>query len=144
MEFFDAPALAWIALAILAAIVEVSIPHFGVIFVSVGSIAAALVAGLGWGFASQLIVFVVALGLSLVLLRPRLVRQLEAPGFPSRTEMLIGREGVVTEAIESHVGAGRVNVGGQDWAARSKVPLPTGTRIRVVAADGIILEVIAV
>lgn len=143
MGFFEAPALAWIALAILAAIVEVSIPHFGVIFVSVGAIAAAGVAGLGWGFASQLLVFVLALGLSLFVLRPRLVKQLEAPGFPSRTEMLIGRDGVVTEAIESSVGAGRVNVGGQDWAARATVPLPIGTRIRVVAADGIILEVTA-
>ena len=39
------------------------------------------------------------------------------------------------------LGTGRVNVGGEDWAARSAEPIPTGTKIRVVGADGIVLEV---
>lgn len=141
MPFPENPALAWVALAILAAIVEVSIPHFGVIFVSVGAVAAAVVAAIGLGFSAQMIVFVAALGLSLVLLRPRLVKQLGAPGVPTRTEPLIGREGVVTASIDTTVGAGRVNVGGEDWAARSAAPIPVGTKIRVVRADGIVLEV---
>ena len=69
----DNPALSWVALAILAAIVEVSIPHFGLIFVSVGAVAAAIASGAGFGFPVQILVFVVALGASLGLLRPRLV-----------------------------------------------------------------------
>jgi membrane-bound serine protease (ClpP class) len=141
MGFSGNPALAWIVLAILAAIAEVSIPHFGVIFVSVGAIAAAVVAATGLGFPVQLLVFVIALGLSLAVLRPLFMKQLEAPGVPSRTQTLIGREGVVTQGIESRVGAGRVNVGGEDWAARAATSLPVGTRIRVVAADGLVLEV---
>jgi membrane protein implicated in regulation of membrane protease activity len=143
MRSLGNPALAWLALAILAAIIEVSIPHFGVVFVSVGAAAAAAVAAIGLGFSTQVVVFILALGLSLGLLRPRLVRQLGARGVPSRTDTLIGREGVVTQGIESSVGAGRVNVGGEDWAARAATPLPIGTRIRVVAADGIVLEVTA-
>jgi membrane protein implicated in regulation of membrane protease activity len=51
------------------------------------------------------------------------------------------RETVVTHAIETTIGAGRVNVRGQDWAARAPQPIPAGTRVRVVGADGIILEV---
>ena len=141
MLFSDSPALAWMALAILAAIVEVSIPHFGVIFVSLGAVAASLVAAIGMGFSAQVLVFVIALGLSLGLLRPLFVKQLQAPGVPSRTDTLIGREGVVTESIESRVGAGRVNVGGEDWAARAATSLPVGTRIRVDRADGLVLEV---
>jgi membrane protein implicated in regulation of membrane protease activity len=143
MRSLGNPALAWLALAILAAIIEVSIPHFGVVFVSVGAAAATAVAALGLGFSTQVVVFILALGLSLGLLRPRLVRQLGARGVPSRTDTLIGREGVVTQGIETSVGAGRVNVGGEDWAARAATPLPIGTRIRVVAADGIVLEVTA-
>ena len=144
MGSLENPALAWVALAILAAIVEVSIPHFGVVFVSVGAVAAAAAAAIGLGFTGQVVVFVVALGVSLGLLRPRLVKQLGgARGVPSRTDTLIGREGVVTQDIESRVGTGRVNVGGEDWAARATAPLPAGTRIRVVGADGIFLEVIS-
>ena len=137
----ETAALIWVALAILAAIVEVSIPHFGVVFVSVAAVAAALVSALGYGLPAQLIVFIIALVLSLSLLRPRLVKRLGGRGVPSRTEALLGKEGVVTHDIEPRIGTGRVNVGGEDWAARSKGPLPMGTKIRVVGADGIVLEV---
>ena len=143
MEFFSHPALAWLALAILAAIIDVSIPHFGVVFVSVGAVAAAATAAPGLGVVAQTIVFILALGLSLGVLRPRLMKQLSARGVPSRTDTLIGREGVVTQGIETRIGAGRVNVGGEDWAARAGTPLPVGTQIRVVAADGLVLEVTA-
>jgi membrane protein implicated in regulation of membrane protease activity len=135
------PALIWVALAILAAIIEVSIPHFGVVFVSVGAVAAAVVSAVGFGLPAQIIVFIVALGLSLVLLRPRLVRQLGARGVPSRTDTLIGKQGVVTHDLDSSLGGGRVTVGGEDWAARAATTLPVGTKIRVVKADGIVLEV---
>lgn len=134
-------ALLWVAIAIIAAIIEVSIPHFGVIFVSVGAVAAALVSALGYDFTVQILIFVIALGLSLGLLRPRLLKQLGAPGVPSRTDTLMGREGIVTHEIEPTLGTGRVTVAGQDWAARAPSPLPIGTRIRVVGADGIVLEV---
>ena len=135
------PALIWVALAILAAIIEVSIPHFGVVFVSVGAVAAAVVSAVGFGLPAQILVFIVALGLSLVLLRPRLVRQLGARGVPSRTDTLIGKQGVVTHDIDLSLGGGRVTVGGEDWAARAATTLPVGTKIRVVKADGIVLEV---
>ena len=141
MQYLDDQALAWAVIAILAAIVEVSIPHFGIVFVTVGAVAAAIVAIIGLSFPVQLLVFVVALGLSLWLVRPRIVAQLGARGVPSRTDALVGREGIVTHDIEATVGAGRVNVGGEDWAARAASPLRAGTRVRVVGADGIVLEV---
>jgi membrane protein implicated in regulation of membrane protease activity len=47
----------------------------------------------------------------------------------------------VTHEIDSTTGAGRVNVGGEDWAAKSAGPLTIGTRVRVTGADGIVLEV---
>ena len=133
--------LGWIVIAVVAAIVEISIPHFGLIFVSVAALGAALTAYAGFGMSAELVVFIVLLCLSWVVLRPRLMRDLGGRGVPSRTEPLIGREGVVTHDIEATVGAGRVNVGGEDWAARSAAPLAAGTRVRVVAADGIVLEV---
>ena len=137
----ESPALIWVAIAIVAAIIEVSIPHFGVIFVSVGAVAAALVSALGYDTTVQILVFVIALGLSIGVLRPRLVKQLGGRGVPSRTDTLMGREGIVTHEIEPSLGTGRVTVAGQDWAARAASPLPIGTRIRVVGADGIVLEV---
>ena len=142
MPAIHSAAVAWVVLAVVAAVVEISIPHFGLIFVSVAAVAAALVSLAGFGAVAQSAAFAVALALSLGLLRPRLVAKLGSRGIPSRTDTLIGRDGVVTFDIEATVGAGRVNVGGEDWAARSTVPIPAGTRIRVVSADGIVLEVV--
>jgi membrane protein implicated in regulation of membrane protease activity len=135
--------LAWLTVALIAAIVEVSIPHFGFAFVGVGAVAAALAAYLDFSVTAQFGAFVVVLVVSLGLLRSRLVGLFGgARGVPSRTEPLIGRHAVVTHDIDPTLGAGRVNVGGEDWAARSAGIIAAGTKVQVVRADGIVLEVI--
>jgi membrane protein implicated in regulation of membrane protease activity len=134
--------LSWLAVALVAAILEVSLPHFGCVFVSAGAIAAAAAAFFGFGVAAQIGVFVVVMTVSIVALRQNLLSRLGGRGLPSRTEPLVGRHGQVTHDIDPTLGTGRINVGGEDWAARCAEPLPTGTKIRVVAADGIVLEVI--
>jgi len=133
--------LSWLAVALVAAIVEVSVPHFGCAFISAGAVAAAATAFFGFGIAAQIGTFVVVMTVSLVALRQNLLSRLGGRGVPSRTESLVGRHGEVTHDINPTIGTGRINVGGEDWAARSADPLPVGTRIRVVAADGIVLEV---
>ena len=50
-------------------------------------------------------------------------------------------EGIVTQDIDPTVGAGRINVGGEDWAARSPEVIVAGVKVRVTGADGIVLEV---
>jgi len=132
---------AWLVVAFIAAILEVSIPHFGSVFVSAGAIAAAAAAFFGYSVPLQVTVFVVVLVVSLVGLRSRLIGTLAGQGVPSRTDQIIGRDGLVTSDIDPTVGTGRVNVAGEDWAARSREPITSGTRIRVVGADGIVLEV---
>jgi membrane protein implicated in regulation of membrane protease activity len=131
----------WLGIALVAAIIEVSVPHFGSAFVSAGAVAAAAAAYLGFGVTAQVFVFVIVLTVSIVVLRARLLNRVAGQGVPSRTEPLIGRHGQVTHEIDPTVGSGRVNVAGEDWAARSADPIPTGTRVRVVGADGIVLEV---
>lgn len=142
MPTLDSVVVTWIVVAVVAAVIEISIPHFGLIFVTVAALAAAGVAYGGYGIVLQAVVFLAALGLTFFGLRPRMMANLGSKGVPSRTELLIGRDGIVTFDIEATVGAGRVNVGGEDWAARAATPIPAGTRIRVVAADGIVLEVV--
>ncbi len=133
--------LSWLAVALVAAIIEVSLPHFGCAFVSAGAVAAAAAAFFGFGVPAQIGTFVAVMTISLVALRANLLGRLAGGGVPSRTEPLVGRHGQVTHEIDPTLGTGRINVGGEDWAARCVEPLPIGTRIRVVAADGIVLEV---
>ena len=134
-------ALVWLAVAFVAAVVEISIPHFGFAFVGAGAIVAAAAAFFGFSVQVQLGSFVVVMTLSLVLLRSVLLTWIGGRGVPSRTESLVGRQGLVTHDIDPTLGTGRINVGGEDWAARSIEPLAAGTTVRVMGADGIVLEV---
>jgi membrane protein implicated in regulation of membrane protease activity len=134
-------AVSWLILAIVAAIVEVASPLFGFIFISAAGLIAAAAAGIGFGIAVQVVAFTAALFLGLLLVRPRLVAKLGAKGVPSRTEVLVGRRGQVTEAINPLLGTGRVTVAGEDWAARSATPVPAGAIVQVEGADGIVLRV---
>jgi membrane protein implicated in regulation of membrane protease activity len=133
--------LAWLSLALIGAIVEVSIPHFGFAFVSAGAVAAAVAAYFGFGIVAQIGIFVVVMTASLIGLRSSLVGYLGGQGVPSRTDPLVGKHGIVTHDIDATLGLGRVNVGGEDWAARAREPIATGVKVRVVGADGIVLEV---
>jgi membrane protein implicated in regulation of membrane protease activity len=137
----EVSAFVWLAVAFVAAIIEVSVPHFGFAFVGAGAIAAASTAFLGYGVPVQFGAFVLVLVLSIALLRTRLLARLSGRGVPSRTDALLGRHAIVTHAIDPTVGAGRVNVAGEDWAARSGEAIAAGDRVRVVGADGIVLEV---
>lgn len=141
MALFEWPALGWLVLAVVSVIVEVSIPHFGLLFVAIGAVGAAAAAGLALTVPVQIIVFCVVLTVSVLALRPRLAAGLNSRGVPSRTDQLIGRDGIVTHDIDPTAGGGRVNVGGEDWAARSSEPVAAGTHVRVAGADGIVLEV---
>src|SRR5262245_3137382 len=103
----DSSAVAWVIVAVIAAILELSLPTFGAIFVSLGALVAALTAAAGAGLTFQLVIFSFTLGLSLVVLRPRVMAKMSGRGVPSRTDVLIGREGVVTHDIDTRIGAGR-------------------------------------
>ena len=133
--------LTWIAVAFVAAVLEISVPHFGSAFVSAGAVAAAVAAWLGFGMSMQFAIFVVVLTVSLVTLRSGLVARLAGGGVPTRTGPLVGRHGLVTHDIDPVTGTGRINISGEDWAARSHEAVASGTKVRVVGADGIVLEV---
>lgn len=141
MPNFDNPAIIWVVIAIASAIIEVMMTHFGLIFVAIGALVAAVSVLLHAGIVVQMAVFSITVGVSFALLRPRMVSTFQGGGLPSRTEMLIGHEALVTHDIDPALGGGRIVVDGQDWAAHSTVAIAAGERVRVVSADGIALKV---
>src|SRR5207248_7334081 len=124
-------ALTWLGLALAAAVLEVSVPHFGCAFISAGAVAAAAAAYFGFSVPAQIGTFVIVMTVSIAGLRARLLDRVAGPGLPSRTDPLIGRDGQVTHDIDPVLGTGRIVVGGEDWAARSSEAITTGTPVRV-------------
>jgi len=137
------PFLFWIACMCVAGILEVSLPSFTFIFVSIASLGAALVS-LRWGWIVQTGAFTGVLALSVGIVRPFLLSHKKSlPVLHSRVNALMGKVGKVTDTIDAAKGTGRVLVEGQDWAARNKDKdvMEVGKEITVVSSDGIVLIV---
>ena len=111
---------------------------------SIGALVTAVLSAFGLGFYGQLAVFVVASVLSLLFVRPSLVRRLHGRKKErlSNADALIGRIGRVSEAIEQG-GYGRVAIDGDDWKAVSSdgTYVPMGQNVRVVGRESIIITV---
>ena len=103
-------------------------PAFRLVFVSAGAVAAAAAALLGFGVPVQIGTFVVVMTVSLVALRSRLLGGSAARRAVAHRAARSAATGIVTHDIDPTVGTGRVNVGGEDWAARSTEPIAAGTQ----------------
>ena len=58
--------------------------------------------------------------LTLCLTRPFAKKYVNSRAMPTNADMLIGKECVVTEAIDNVLGTGAVTVGGKVWTARTE------------------------
>ena len=136
--------LIWIIVSILCLILELSSGDFFLLCFAIGAAAGAIIAGCGLSLTWQIIIVAVASALSLMLVRPALLKKLHKPNRErlSNAEAMIGQTGRVSEDIEAN-GYGRVAIDGDDWKARSADgrAIDKGSRVRVVKMDSIILTV---
>lgn len=134
--------IVWTLFGVVSLAIEVA--HLGLIFLFVGvaAIIAGILSAIGIPLAGQLIGFALAAIILPVLLRPRLLRRLHgSKGVISRTDALIGQTGTVTHTIDPIQAAGRILVGGHDWAASSTERIESGSLVEVLGSDGIVLLV---
>ena len=55
---------------------------------------------------------------------------------------LAGSEGIVIVPIVPDTLHGKVRVKSEVWSARSKIPIPAGTRVRILGGEGVSIEVV--
>lgn len=136
--------LMWVIISILCLILELSSGDFFILCFAIGAAVSAVVAGCGASLTVQIIVFAVISALSLLLVRPALIRKLHKPNRErlSNAEAMIGQQGRVSEPIEAG-GYGRVAIDGDDWKAKSAdgSAIAENVHVRVVKMDSIILTV---
>lgn len=132
----------WAVLAALAFVGELLSVSFFLLFFSLGALVGLLLAAIGAGVVAQVLGFVAASVLSMLVLRPALMHRISfrssEPYFTRGG--ITGRSGVVTSAIEPG-GSGTVRIGsGEFWTARALYPeqgIEPGTRVRVLDTDGV-------
>jgi membrane protein implicated in regulation of membrane protease activity len=97
-------------------LVVTAMPEFGMF--AVGSVAAAVVAGLGGGITAQVLVFVIVSVALIAVVRPIANRNAkQRPELRSGVDALRGRQAVVLERVDES--GGRIKLNGETWSARA-------------------------
>jgi membrane protein implicated in regulation of membrane protease activity len=133
----------WWALGVVLAGIEVLMPGTFLLWpglaAGVVGLLVLLAPGLDWRV--QVLIWVVLSIAAILLARKYLLFKPTAsdrPDLNQRSAQLIGRVATLVEPIEN--GTGRAKLGDSTWSVQGP-DLPTGTRVKVVAADGAVLKV---
>ncbi|WP_030694315.1 NfeD family protein [Streptomyces globisporus] len=117
-------------------LVLTAMPEFGMF--SVGAVAGAVTAALGFGVVAQVLVFVVVSVALIAVVRPIAARHRDGrPELATGIDALKGRQAVVLERVDG--GGGRIKLAGEVWSARTLDTGQTfepGERVDVVDIDG--------
>jgi len=140
------PALVWFLVGVAFFLLELATPGLVMLFFGIGSWVVAgtyLVTPIHLN--TQLILFMVASVVSLVLLR-KWLKGVFSGYVKSRQDStqelqdLIGKHAIVKEKITPKM-AGRVELHGSDWTAQADCEIADGTPVEVIGQNSIILKV---
>jgi membrane protein implicated in regulation of membrane protease activity len=134
----DAQWLLWLALALVAGVVEIFTLSLVFAMVGGGALAAAVVAGLTGNAVLSVLAFAVSTGVLLSVVRPplRRIARGTGPAAITGTAALVGHQATVTREV-SRID-GEVKLAGEAWTARTRSPgvLETGSLVIVEGIDG--------
>ncbi|MBQ6539554.1 MAG: NfeD family protein [Oscillospiraceae bacterium] len=133
----------WFVLIVAFTAIEAATMNVTSIWFVIGSLAGLLCALFGGSVPLQILLFVLASGVSLALGRPFMKKYLDVAKTPTNADRVLGMVGTVTEEINNTLSTGAVTVGGRVWTARSLTGevLKVGAYVRPQAIDGVKLIV---
>lgn len=129
--------MAWLIIFIVLLVIEIITMGLTTIWFAGGALMALLMAFIGFGLPAQIGVFLVVSVALLILTRPVAVKFFNTERQKTNAESLIGYTALVTEDINTIKAAGRVEVNGQEWAAKTDEPDGRIEKDAVVVVEGI-------
>ena len=139
MEALGFPIM-WIAIAVIAAIIEGCTPQLVSIWFAIGAVITAIVAVFIDNILIQLAVFVVVSVICIAVTRPLAKKLRNSTGdVPTNCDRYLGKVAEVIVDINNTEAVGQVKVEGSVWSARSSTgePLPVGTKVVVNSIEGV-------
>ena len=136
----DYEMITWIAVLIIAVVVEIITLGLSSIWFAGGALIALIVAALHGPIWLQVICFLVVSFLLLIFTRPIAVKYFNKDRVRTNAESVVGKQAIVISEVSNLKGTGRVTVGGQEWSARSAiedVEFQEGDVVEVVAISGV-------
>lgn len=134
----------WLSAAVILLIVEGIAPGLVSVWFALGALAAMVSAICNAPLWLQAVWFVLVSAVTLVLTRPLVKKYVNSRVQPTNADALIGKDGVVVDAIDNIAGAGSVKISGQMWTARSteeNIPIASGKIVTAKAIQGVKLIV---
>jgi len=129
----------WGIFLVAMIVIELATVNLVTIWFAVGAVGGLITSLLGGKLWLQITVFVILSAAALLLTRP-LVKKLVKPKIePTNADRVVGKEGVVTVAIDPRKGEGLVNLEGNDWSATTADDsvIPEGSHVIVEAIRGV-------
>ncbi len=108
----------WLIAMIVLLAVEAMVPGLISIWFAIGALAALIAALLHAPLWLQVVWFIVVSVVSLAVTRPLAKKYVNGRVKPTNADMILGKDCVVTEAIDNVLGTGAVIVAGKTWTAR--------------------------
>lgn len=127
----------WLAIFIVLLAIEIITMGLTTIWFAGGALMALAAGLLGFGGTVQTVVFVVVSALLLILTRPLAVKYFNQERLKTNAESLIGQRALVIEDIDTLEARGRVEIRGQEWAAKTDEPDGKLAKNTVVVVNGI-------
>ena len=134
----------WIVILVVLVLVELLTMGLTTIWFAGGSLVACIMALLGAPLWSQIVAALVVSIILLLTTRPIAVKYFNKDRVRTNAEGLIGHIAIVMSEIDNLQGIGLVNVGGQEWSARSsddEVKIPSGSVVEILSISGVKLIV---
>ena len=141
----DNMSIVWVVIMVVFLVVEATTAGLTCIWFAIGALAALIAALFGAPIWLQLVWFFVVSVVTLYFTRPLVLKYVNSRSQPTNADMVIGKEALVTEAIDNVESAGAVAVGGKVWTARSEngEPIEVGSIVTVLRIEGVKLIVSA-
>lgn len=129
---------AWLGLAVVLGIVEVTTLDLMFAMVAAGALAGAATGLVTDNLLLQALVALVVAVAMLAVVRPVALRHLRTPlAIRTGTDALVGERGLVLEAVDGQTG--RIKLKGEVWSARTYDPstsIEAGRSVEIVQIDG--------
>lgn len=127
----------WLIIFVIALVVEIATMGLTSIWFAGGALIAWIFAKIGFGTVVQIVVFVIASILLLVITRPIAVKFFNTERQKTNAESLIGECAVVTEEVDTLQAKGTVVIRGMEWSAKTDDPDGKIEKGKTVIVDGI-------
>lgn len=111
--------LIWLIVMVVCLVVEISTLGLASIWFAGGALLAMIIALIGGPLWLQILVFLVASIVLLIFTRPLATKFFNQNRTKTNVESVVGKQAIVTEAIDNIKGQGRIVTDGMEWTARS-------------------------